>query len=109
MGKITCTSDENPSSTAATTSVVRANGRLEGNNGDALSSVASGAVRMFRVSVEPPSRGTFFSGSEIRGQVVVDTAVARNFKYIHISLTGSAQVRVGCNTSSACDSSDLLA
>ena len=52
------------------------------------------AVRMFRVEVDPPPQGTFLSGSEIRGQVLVDTAVARNFKYIHVSLTGSAQVRV---------------
>ena len=52
-----------------------------------------GCVNMFRVLVDPPSGGTFFSGSEVRGRVVVDTKEEKKFKYIHISLTGRAQVR----------------
>ena len=51
------------------------------------------AVKMFRVLLDPPSAGAFFSGSEVRGHVQVDTEDEQKFKYIHISLTGRAQVR----------------
>jgi hypothetical protein len=50
------------------------------------------AVKMFRVLLDPPSAGAFFSGSEVRGHVQVDTEDEQKFKYIHISLTGRAQV-----------------
>ena len=49
--------------------------------------------KMFRVLVEPPSAGVFFSGSEIRGYAQVTTEEEKKFKYIHVSLTGRAQVR----------------
>lgn len=52
------------------------------------------SVKMFRVLVDPPSAGTFFSGSEVRGRVIVDTEEEKTFKYIHVSLTGRAQVRL---------------
>lgn len=51
-----------------------------------------GVVKMFRVLVDPPSAGTFFSGSEVRGHVEVDTDEEKKFKYIHVSLTGRAEV-----------------
>ena len=50
-------------------------------------------VRMFRVVVDPPIGGTFLSGSEVRGKLIVETEEDKIFKYIHISLTGRAQVR----------------
>ena len=49
-------------------------------------------VKMFSVLLDPPSAGAFFSGSEVRGRVQVDTEHEQKFKYIHISLTGRAQV-----------------
>ena len=55
--------------------------------------LAGPAVKMFRVLVEPPPAGVFFSGSEIRGCVQVTTEEEKKFKYIHVSLTGRAQVR----------------
>ena len=47
---------------------------------------------MFRVLVEPPPSGVFFSGSKVRGCVHVTTEEEKKFKYIHVSLTGRAQV-----------------
>ena len=48
--------------------------------------------KMFRVIVEPPVAGTFFAGSDVRGCVQIDIQESKHFKYIHISLTGRAQV-----------------
>ena len=97
------------------TAIKRGNGRLAGSSNDEQATAtyprrnSSGCngcrgygggrtggaapVRMFRVLLDPPSAGAFFSGSEVRGRVQVDTEQEQKFKYIHISLTGRAQVR----------------
>ena len=62
----------------------------------------SHAVVMFRVLVEPPPSGVFFSGSEVRGCVHVTTEEEKKFKYIHVSLTGRAQVRSDLSLADPC-------
>ena len=57
---------------------------------------------MFRVLVEPPPSGVFFSGSEVRGCVHVTTEEEKKFKYIHVSLTGRAQVRSDLSLADPC-------
>lgn len=71
--------------------IKRMNGHKSRGSGSV--SCCKDRVKMFRVLVDPPSAGTFFSGSEVRGRVIVDTEEEKTFKYIHVSLTGRAQVR----------------
>lgn len=52
------------------------------------------STKMFKVVVQPPTDGVFFSGSEICGSVHITTATEKKFKYIHVSLTGRTQVVV---------------
>ena len=80
--------------TAGKMDLIKAGYRGKRRAGDwQAQSPGRGMVRMFRVVVEPPIGGTFLSGCEVRGKLMVETEVDRVFKYIHISLTGRAQVR----------------
>ena len=75
-----------------------------GTNSHAVYSAANFAVctascggkldgrKMLRIVVDPPSAGAFFAGSDVTGRVQIDTEEDKKFKYIHISLTGRAQV-----------------
>ena len=91
------------------TAIKRGNGRLAGSPSDKQTTVTqllrnnsscsgcrsyggAAPVKMFSVLLDQPSAGAFFSGSEVRGRVLVDTEHEQKFKYIHISLTGRAQV-----------------
>ena len=61
--------------------------------GEWESSIVTGdMLRMFRVAVDPPAQGTFFAGSQVTGRLLVETEEEKEFKYIHISLTGRGEV-----------------
>ena len=61
--------------------------------GEWESSIVTGdMLRMFRVVVDPPEQGTFFAGSRVTGRLVVETEEDKEFKYIHVSLTGRGEV-----------------
>lgn len=74
--------------------IKRKNGHKSRGSGgiSANSCCKDDCLKMFRVLVDPPSAGTFFSGSEVRGRVIVETEEEKTCKYIHVSLTGRAQV-----------------
>ena len=85
--------------TSCSPAIKRKDGRLcraQSENTRSSSSGGSGVKdKMFRVLVDPPPTGTFFAGSEITGCVQVETQEEKKFKYIHVSLTGRAQVMHG--------------
>lgn len=68
------------------------------NSGSAVSAAnyavrsGDGAENMLRIIVDRPSAGAFVAGSDVTGSVQIDTEEDKKFKYIHISLTGRAQV-----------------
>ena len=45
------------------------------------------------MAVDLPAQGTFFASSHVTGRLLVEKEEEKEFKYIHISLTGRGEVR----------------